>query len=969
MRATALGTLAATLLALCLTASPAFGQSEAANGVIEGTVVDPSGAVLPGVTVTLVNTDTGAERVVVTNERGFFRAPLLPLGTYRLVAELAGFRRYEQTGLALAAGQTVVLHVTLQVGELTEVVSVSAADAPLVDAGKIDAGRNLNEREIKNLPLVSRNPYNFALLQPAVSGFENPEFGVPRFSANGTLLRVNYQIDGNTNTQKDRAGLRLLPISEVMVREVKVVTSGYAPEFGQTTGLVYNAVTPSGTNVLRGAGSYRFRRKPFSAFPFFFPLPRTPENRPDTKVDTVTAEVGGPVVRDRLHYFVGFENTSRDLSAQRVITINREAAARIGLPPQPGVIPAEQAARFYIGKLDHQAGPAHRLTARYIRFTNDSPHNIGGGLNSTERSTDFLDAMNSAAVQLVSTFGHARLNELRIQFANRHQSRTTNELSGTGPAVTISGVANFGGPYASGADAGFDFRQDIWQIVDNFTWIRGTHSLKAGIDIQVVGDARTATLVRSYTFPSIEAYLAAVSGANRRSYTRFEQTLGDPSFEMSTRLYSAFVQDDWRLTPDFKLLYGVRYDLYDWPAGVPDAPFEFSRDFRSDINNWGPRVGLAWALGRDRRTVIRASTGLMYDQPLLAAFENAIQQTGAPARFNVVVAPTTQGAPDFPATLDAVPPGFRLPAQSIFTVDREFEVASTFQNNVQVERALGRDYAVTVGFVYVRGRHLPVITDINLVGPVGRLGDGRPIFSPVIGPATRMDPRFDHINVVQSIGRSRYRALTLQVSKRYSHGVQFDFSYAYGKGEDNAPLTTALSVQGDDGRSDPTDLDRDWGPNLMDVRHNFAGSLVAAPRLAGGPRLLRALVDDNQVGLLLQFNSGLPFNVRAADDLNRDGVLADRPNGIGRNAVYLPARWNVDLRYSRFVPVRGAVRLEILGELKNLFNTVQTASVNRIVRTSPLGDALVPVSRRGKDYPPTGGYEQRQFQLGFKVHF
>ncbi len=105
---------------------------------------------------------------------------------------------------------------------------------------------------MKNLPLVSRNPYNFALLQPGVSGYENSEFGVPRFSANGTLLRINYQIDGNTNTQKDRAGLRLLPISEVMVREVKVVTSGYAPEFGQTTGLVYNVVTPSGTNQVRG---------------------------------------------------------------------------------------------------------------------------------------------------------------------------------------------------------------------------------------------------------------------------------------------------------------------------------------------------------------------------------------------------------------------------------------------------------------------------------------------------------------------------------------------------------------------------------------------------------------------------------------------------------------------------------------------------------------------------------------------
>ena len=158
-------------------------------------------------------------------------------------AELQGFRRYEQTGLTISAGQVAVIDVRLGVGALTETVSVTA-DVPLVDLGKIEQGRTLNEREIKSLPLTSRNPYNFALLQPGVTGFETQEFGVPRLTANGALLRVNYQIDGNDNTQKDRAGLRQMPMSEVMIREVKVVTTGYAPEFGQTMGLVYNAIAP-----------------------------------------------------------------------------------------------------------------------------------------------------------------------------------------------------------------------------------------------------------------------------------------------------------------------------------------------------------------------------------------------------------------------------------------------------------------------------------------------------------------------------------------------------------------------------------------------------------------------------------------------------------------------------------------------------------------------------------------------------
>ena len=126
--------------------------------------------------------------------------------------------------------------------------------SPVVDVGKIEQGRTLTAAEIKTLPLTSRNPYNFALLQPGVVGFETQEFGVPRLTANGALLRVNYQIDGNDNTEKDRAGLRQMPMSEVMIREVKVVTTGYAPEFGQTMGLVYNAITPSGTNQTAWAG-------------------------------------------------------------------------------------------------------------------------------------------------------------------------------------------------------------------------------------------------------------------------------------------------------------------------------------------------------------------------------------------------------------------------------------------------------------------------------------------------------------------------------------------------------------------------------------------------------------------------------------------------------------------------------------------------------------------------------------------
>src|SRR5437870_2534635 len=310
---------------ICLAlAIPGWAQSQAATGAIEGTVSDPSGGVLPGVTVTITSVDTGAQRIVITNEKGLYRAPLLPLGTYQVVAELPGFKIFKQTDITLSVGQTAIVNATLSVGAVSETITVSSTDLPALDIARIDIGHTMSDLEVHNLPLVARNPYNFALVQPGVTGIENVEFGVPRLAANGAAMRINYMIDGNTNTEKDRAGLRLLPMSEVMIQEVKVITTGFAPEFGQTMGMVYNAVTPSGTNKFRGEGSYLFRRKPFSAFPFFFgcgsttiaatcPAVAADAARPETRVDTGTAAGGGPIVRHKPLFYGGWEQTRSDL--------------------------------------------------------------------------------------------------------------------------------------------------------------------------------------------------------------------------------------------------------------------------------------------------------------------------------------------------------------------------------------------------------------------------------------------------------------------------------------------------------------------------------------------------------------------------------------------------------------------------------------------------------------------------------
>jgi hypothetical protein len=951
--------LSAFILSFAI-AAPAFAQSTAINGTIEGTVKDVQGAFLPGVTVTVTNIDTGDQRTVVTNESGLYRAPLLPLGAYRLAAELQGFKKFEQSGVTLRAGQTAVIDISLSVGTVSETITVTA-DSPLVDLAKIEQGRTLTEAEIKTLPLTSRNPYNFALLQPGVVGFETNEFGVPRLTANGALLRVNYQVDGSNNTQKDRAGLRQMPMSEVMIREVKVVTTGYAPEFGQTMGLVYNAITPSGTNTFKGQASYRMQRQSMVALPFFT---APGAEKPPTDVNLYTFDLGGPLVRNKTHFFGGYEHTERDLSGLSVITISPANQAALGLT-EPQYMPRGLNTEFAIGKVDHQLSDAHRLSVRYMFFDNFITANIGGGLVSVQRANDFADRQHSTGAQLISTLGNAMLNELRVQYATRAQSRVPNALSGTGPAINVSGVANFGGPIAAITDSGFGFTQNVFQINNNVSYLRGNHAYKFGLDLQWVDDTRTNAAAQLYTFPNTAAYIAARDGANRFGYTSFTQYFGLPDLEYSTAQYGFFVQDDWRITPDFKVLYGIRYDLYAPPDADPNALVASSRDFQASTGNVAPRFGAVWTLGESRRSVLRFNTGMMYDQAINAVYEQALLNDGTNARASATFTPTQTGAPAFPAVLST---GAGAVPNTAWTVDPDFKTASTWQTNVQFERQFGDHYSVGVGTSYVKGYDLPVVTNINPINPIGTLSDGLPVFSTTVSAATRVDPRFNVINSSQSIGESTYRNMTLQFTRRQYRGVGFDLAYTLGKSEDNAPITSTLSVQGDAGRVDPTSLDRDIGPNILDQRHTFTGSIVATPQFERDGTW-GAILNDNVFGLAIQLASGIPVNLRASAELNNDGTGSDRPVGVPRNSLNLPSRKNLDFRYSRRFRIQGDMAAEIIAEVKNLFNTEQVSGVNATIATNAQGIPTGTLPTSADQLTPTGGYEQRQFQLGFKFTF
>jgi len=402
------------------------------------------------------------------------------------------------------------------------------------------------------------------------------------------------------------------------------------------------------------------------------------------------------------------------------------------------------------------------------------------------------------------------------------------------------------------------------------------------------------------------------------------------------------------------------------PDEDPNAPVATSREFPTSTNNLAPRVGAVWTIGDNKRMVLRANTGLMYDQTINAVYELALQNDGTNARASATFTPTQAGAPAFPAVLSA---GAGAAPNVVSTVDPDFKIARSWQNNVQLERGFGDHYSVAIGTSFVKGYNLPVVTNINLINPIGTLEDGRPIFSTAVNASTRVDPRYNAINSAQSIGSSTYRNMTLQLTRRQFKGVGFDFAYTLGKSEDNAPLINTLSVQGDAGRSDMTNLDRDKGPNILDQRHTFVGSIVASPQFARDGAA-GAILNNNVFGVAIQINSGIPINLRSSAELNNDATGSDRPLNVPRNSLNLPARKNIDFRYSRKVRLQGSMAAEVIAEVKNLFNTEQIAGVNgTTIATNALGVPTAPLPTSGSQLVPNNGYEQRQVQVGFKFVF
>jgi len=963
------GFLLSPLIIVC------FAQSQAQNAQIEGTITDPNGAAVSKAPVTARNLETGATRNTTTDESGVYRFPLLPLGTYRITIEVYNFKRFVRDGIILVTGQAAAVNIQLEPGGVEETVTVSG-DASVADTGKTEIGRVMSTREVQSVPLIARNPYQLGRLTANVNGRWNRGFGFPLFNTNGLMRRVNYQIDGNVNTQGDRGSIRAMIISDTFVKEIQVITNGFAAEFGNTPGMIMNVITPSGSNKITGNVSYRFRRPPFYARPFFFSAAQLPESR----VDDFAGAVGGPVIKDRWHFYFGYEHfevkdnsTAERLSAIRSGDRNRLIAA--GLSPSifPAVIPSSGHNSFYILRSDVQLNEKHRLVLRFNRNDGKVRNFSAAGLNTLDRTSDNFSSDRALAVQLASYTQHL-LNEFRFQIARRRAGQVRNETSGTGPRITVTGVAGFGSPVTTGKDVPTPW---ITQFQENLTWTSGKHAIKAGGGLNVYTGLHMSSLLSDYIFPSIDAYISARSGANPYSYTSYTESFGEPGVPYRATFWNFFAQDDWKVTRRLKVNYGLRYDLYQIPKADPTSLLAASRKFNVDKTDFALRLAVAYTLREGRRpTILRAGAGIYYDAPLLFMYGRAMQNNGNARFMTVSFTPASPNRPAFPNTFSGtLPPGSQLPPSDIDAIAPDLKNMYAIHSNVQLEQAITEDLSVAFGYIHSGGRHIPVYRNINCLPTGGTLADGRPLFGPPtlpIDPCTkRVFPQFNSIEMAEAAGVSRYDAFNLQITQRFSRGVQFSLHYTLSKATDDAPEQN-LTTNGDVWvLSDPSDRSRDKGYSLADQRHTFTMSFVARPRFKVGNKALGYILDNNQVGIIAAANSGERFNIVSGQDLNRDGfATSDRPVGVRRNLGKTPAQFDVDLRYSRIIPLAESYRLEAFAEFQNLFNTNSIIAFNNVTApTNPITGEMIGSLPDFKARNQSTSRKSRQLQLGVRFFF
>ncbi|GAA3749253.1 TonB-dependent receptor [Terriglobus aquaticus] len=956
-------------LSAVLLAAPApalLAQANAINGTLRGTITDAAGAPVPGATVTIKNLNNGFTRELTTNDDGRYVAPDLPLGDYTVTANAPSFAPLTQAGIHLDAGTDLSLNETLKAGSVATTVEVSA-DAPLLEVTRTDLGRTISSVETQNLPLTSRNPYNFILFQPGVTGHPNAENGVPRtLNTNGLVDRVNYQLDGMVDTESDRYGLRLFAISDSYTDTVQTISNGFNPEFGNTAGIIYNVITPAGTNNLHGAVQYIWRPKAASSCPMgqnCVPGTAGYQPKPNLHVDDLVGRLGGPVVRNRFFLFGAYEHLKRGNPQANTVTLaNQAALIALGVPASDfNTAPQVQRAQWVDVRGDFILNSKNNGFVRYNYFRNNYPFNTNvGGQFLLSAESDFQDRAHIIGAQLVSTLTPNLLNEFRGSWPYRNQQHFAGSATGPGPMITISGVVSgFGGTNA----AGDKYQEKIPSFNDNISLNRGAHAFKFGVSFQKNNDTQLADVYTQYTFPTLAAYAAAKNGTNRFSYSTIAASIGKPGAGYQTVFFGFFAQDTWALTQKLSATYGVRYDQYRAPNGIANAPLAETRSFRVPMANFAPRLGLAY--NAQPGLVLRLSGGLYYEATPTNSYYNPLYSNGLTNTGNLITSLTPSSGVAFPGTFSAANQA-QFPTPTPYALTSRFKNEYTWNVDAQVEQQLAKGDSLRIGYVLSNGRNLQFLRNSNLINPTSFLADGRPVYSTAVNANTRANPAFNAISYIDIGNNSSYHALIAAYNHRFSAGLTSSANFAWSHAIDNTPEGNTYEFS--NFIEDPSNPRRDRGNSSINRPIGFNTSTVYQPTTHFANKYVRGLFNDNNFALLVNATSGDQQNLVTGTLLNNDPRSGgqQRPLFVARNTLRTPKIVQADLRYTRtFVTIAERVKPQIFVEANNLLNRSNFTTIN----TNATVNAAGVITGQPSLLPVSSVLEARILQFGARIDF
>ncbi|MBI4475761.1 MAG: TonB-dependent receptor [Acidobacteria bacterium] len=849
---------AAPLLVALLLLHPTIAAAQTTTATLQGVVSDASRAALPGVPVTLRNQQTGFVRTTTTDRDGTYVLTYVPAGTYDLTLELTGFKTMKREGLRFEVGQQITLDLTLEVASIAETVVVRA-EAPLVETTKSSLDQIVSREQIDTLPLPGRQFAQLALLVPGVvprGGSEEPVTAQGQPRGSGETL-----VDGVSNEGMATNSIRANAPPDA-IQEFQVLTSQYAAEFGNASGLILNTITRSGTNDPHGRVYYFHRDEALDATNFFATSKASFEQK------QAGGWFGGPLVKDRTHYFVAYEGTRR-------VTI-----ASVTSGPGKGDYEQPFDNNQLLGKVTHQINSANSLTGR-VSLDRPFSHNGGiGGISQPEVAYEHLTRDLSYVGSLATVLSNRLLNELRVQV-----SGTRVRIDPKNPtAYTIQRPTSLSGKVAN-APQGFPEKR--FQVVENLTYEWGPHRLKVGVDASHVSlDGYVYQYNPGYFVFATDLPFDANNPATYPIQALVNQ--GDPNFAYTATGVSAFGQDAWRVAHNFTLNLGVRYDGWAMQG----------LDLRKA--NFAPRLGFAWDPFDTNKTAIRGGFGTFYSNTMfnLALLANWLSTQ----RILIIVSP---GYPDpFSRGITAGS------VVSLYTSQPDQPLPRAYNATIGVQRELRPGLSVSADYVNTKGRKLVRVVQTN----------------PVLPTFTRQDPTKGSIQMLESSGFSNYHGLLVGVTGRLRRGT-VGAAYTLSTYKTTNDAENAAYYQ-----NDPTPDDaygyglQDQRHRL--VLHgtlNLPGDVQLGAILAtrsGTPFNITTGRDNNRNQLTTDRPDLAPgARVGTSDMTNRSSFVdpGARAGTLPRNAGRGPDAWTIDTRVAKSLRI-GRTRTELLVEAFNVAN-------------------------------------------------